>query len=165
MKGWTHSSSWRLWFTFNAADNSHAPSEIWLDPKLQNVREQKMSGSTNHFTLCKVYVFGRNTSLLRHTIRHCIMAYYCTPYVGMTPCSSFYFRLDYSWSHVEIQSVFDGWNLNCLPWLFTTKMLIVHIQCLLIVNGSIWAGVFITYFFVLCLNLHIPPTQQVAAYW
>ena len=36
----------------------------------------------------------------------------------------------------------------CLPWLFTKKKeLIVHIQCLLRVDGSIVAGVFLTSFF------------------
>ena len=35
----------------------------------------------------------------------------------------------------------------CLPWLFTAKMLTVHIQCLLRVGGSILAGVFLTSFF------------------
>ena len=29
----------------------------------------------------------------------------------------------------------------CLPWSFTTKMIILHIQCLLRVGGSILAGV------------------------
>ena len=55
MKGCTHLSSWRLWFTCNAVDNSWAPSsEIWLTLRLQNVREQEMrDGSTNIFTLCK----------------------------------------------------------------------------------------------------------------
>ena len=42
-------------------------------------------------------------------------------------------------------------------------MLIVRIQCLLRVDGSILAGVFLTSF-VLCLNLYIPSTQQIAAY-
>ena len=35
----------------------------------------------------------------------------------------------------------------CLPWSFTTKMLTVHIQCLLRVGGSILPGVFLTSFF------------------
>ena len=35
-------------------------------------------------------------------------------------------------------------------------MHLVHIQCLLRVDGSILAGVFLTSF-VLCLSLHIPP--------
>ena len=34
-----------------------------------------------------------------------------------------------------------------LPWLFTTKMLTVHIQCLLRVGVSILPGVFLTSFF------------------
>ena len=41
MNGWTHFSPWRLWFTCKAAATAWAPSsEIWLDPRLQNVREQ-----------------------------------------------------------------------------------------------------------------------------
>ena len=44
MNGWTHFSSWRLWFTCKAAATAWAPSsEIWLDPRLQNVREQTRS--------------------------------------------------------------------------------------------------------------------------
>ena len=58
MKGWTHFSVWRLWFTFKAVANSWAPSpEIWLQLRLQNVREQEMrGGSTNFFILCMVYL-------------------------------------------------------------------------------------------------------------
>ena len=58
MNYWTHSSSWRLWFTCNAPANSRAPMfEIWFPLRLQNVREQDMrGGSTNLFTLCKVYL-------------------------------------------------------------------------------------------------------------
>ena len=58
MNNWTHSSSWRLWFTCNALANSQAPMfEIWFPLRLQNVREQDMrGGSTNLFTLCKVYL-------------------------------------------------------------------------------------------------------------
>ena len=41
----------------------------------------------------------------------------------------------------------------------------MHIQCLLRVDGIIVAGVFLTSFFGLCLNLHVPPVQQVATYW
>jgi len=50
-----------------------------------------------------------------------------------------------------------------LPWLLKPKMLIVHVQCLLRVDGSIMAGVLTLC--CNCLNLHIPLTQQVAAYW
>ena len=43
MKGWTHFSCWRLWFTFNAAATAWAPSsDILLDPRLQNVRKQRI---------------------------------------------------------------------------------------------------------------------------
>ena len=58
MKGWTHFSSWRLWFTCNAVPNLQAPSSaIRLYLRLQNVREQEMRGtSTELFTLCKVYL-------------------------------------------------------------------------------------------------------------
>ena len=42
------------------------------------------------------------------------------------------------------------------------KKLIVHIQCLLRVDGSILAGVFLTSFFCVVPE---SPTQQVAAYW
>ena len=48
----------------------------------------------------------------------------------------------------------------CLQWPFTTKMLVVHMQCLLRVGGSILACVL-----VLCLSLYIPQAQQVTAYW
>ena len=60
MNGWTHFSVWRLWFTCKAAANSQAPSsEISFPLRLQNVREQKMrGGSTNLFTLCKVYLIS-----------------------------------------------------------------------------------------------------------
>ena len=57
MNYWTHSSSWRLWFTRKASLSARTPSLIWFQPRLQNVREQEMrSGSTNLFTLCKVYL-------------------------------------------------------------------------------------------------------------
>ena len=64
MNYWTHSSSWRLWFTCNAPANSWAPMfEMWFLLRLQNFREQEMrGGSTNLFTLCKVYYFGLRTS-------------------------------------------------------------------------------------------------------
>ena len=40
MNGWTHFSSLRLWFTCKAAATEWAPSsEIWLDPRLQDVRK------------------------------------------------------------------------------------------------------------------------------
>ena len=53
--GWTHFSSWRLWFTCKASASVHAPSaEILFRLRLQNVRKQKMrDGSTNPFTSCK----------------------------------------------------------------------------------------------------------------
>ena len=65
---WTHSSSWRVWFTCNTPANSWAPSsEIWFLLRLQNVREQEMRGGlTNLFTFCKVY-FGLSTPLVRQT--------------------------------------------------------------------------------------------------
>ena len=58
MNGWTHFSFWTLWFTSKAAANSWAPSSlIWFHLRLQNVREREMrGGSTNLFTLCKVYL-------------------------------------------------------------------------------------------------------------
>ena len=57
MNGWTHFSSLRVWFTRKASLSARTPSsEIWLYPRLQNVREQEMrGGSTNPFTLCKRY--------------------------------------------------------------------------------------------------------------
>ena len=72
MNYWTHCSSWRHWFTRKASLSAHTPSSlIWFPLRLQNVREQEMRGdSTNLFTLCKVY--WSVTSLLKHSIRHCV---------------------------------------------------------------------------------------------
>ena len=65
----------------------------------------------------------------------------------------------------DIQSIFSTFHFQIyLLWSFTTKLLILQIQCLFRVGSSILAGVFLTSF-VLCLNLHIPQMQQVAAYW
>ena len=51
-KDMTYSSSWRLWFTCNAAANSRAPSSlIWLWLRLQNVREREMTGGSTS-SLC-----------------------------------------------------------------------------------------------------------------
>ena len=49
----------------------------------------------------------------------------------------------------------------CLPWLFTKKELIVHIQCLLRVDGSIVAGVFLTFFF--CVVPESPYSSDAAS--
>ena len=49
----------------------------------------------------------------------------------------------------------------CLPWLFTKKELIVHIQCLLRVDGSIVAGVFLTSFF--CVVPESPYSSDAAS--
>ena len=50
MNGWTHFSSRRVWFTCKAAATAQAPSsEIWLDPRLQNVTEQ---GANYKYTSC-----------------------------------------------------------------------------------------------------------------
>ena len=48
----------------------------------------------------------------------------------------------------------------CLPWLFT-KELIVHELCLLRVNGSIVAGVFLTSFF--CVVPESPYSSDAAS--
>ena len=56
--GQTYFSFWRLLFTRKASLSAQAPSsEIWLSLRLQNVRKEEMrGGSTNLFTLCKVYL-------------------------------------------------------------------------------------------------------------
>ena len=58
MNFWTHFSSWRVWFTRKLSLSAHTPScLIWFALRLQNVREREMrGGSTNLFTLCKVYL-------------------------------------------------------------------------------------------------------------
>ena len=61
MKGWTHFSSWRLWFTCKAAANSGAPStEMWFQLRLQNVRKQEMRGWFNKpLLLCVRYIWSQ----------------------------------------------------------------------------------------------------------
>ena len=49
----------------------------------------------------------------------------------------------------------------CLPWLFTKKKLILHIQCLLRVDGSLVAGVFLTSFF--CVVPESPYSSDAAS--
>ena len=49
----------------------------------------------------------------------------------------------------------------CFPWLFTKKELIVHIQCLLRVDGSIVADVFLTSFF--CFVSESPYSSDAAS--
>ena len=57
MNYWTHFSFWRLWFTRKASLSARTPSLIRFTLRLQNIREQEMrGGSTNLFTLCKVYL-------------------------------------------------------------------------------------------------------------
>ena len=54
----------------------------------------------------------------------------------------------------------------CLPFfIYKKKQLIVHMQCLFRVDGSIVAGVFLTSFFCVVPESPFPLTQQVAAYW
>ena len=68
MNGWTHFSSWRLWFNCNAAATLRAPlSEIWLKLRLQNVR--------GNIILQLLVVCETESTTSCQYIRHC--AYVC----------------------------------------------------------------------------------------
>ena len=73
MKGWTHFSSWRLWFTCNIAANSRAPlSEISLDPRLQMSENKRWGVVQQTSSLCVRYIWSQYLTTETHYQTLCV---------------------------------------------------------------------------------------------
>ena len=115
MKGWTHLSFWRLWFTCNAADNSWAPlTEIRFHLRLQNVRWKVVQQTS---TLCVKYIWCRYLTTETHyqILRDCLSVSKVEDYkhITMTTCRKDNDLMGIPWEtchHTPSLSMVWSWN-------------------------------------------------------